>query len=409
MPDHDIHRYDLYSQNFRANAYETYARMRAENPVLLQGGLQGPIWFVSGYEEAKQVLADHKRFVSDYRNTLPPEARDGRTSVPDLFDLLYTNLLSTDRPDHTRLRAIVSKAFTNRRILALAPRIQQIADELIDGIQDQGQMDLIDAYAFPLPIVVICELLGVPAADRDKFRIWSNTFLGIAEDEPAYVQRLTDFVQYIGRMVAKRRQEPQDDLLSDLVHAEEAGDHLSEQELFGMIALLIVAGHETTVNLISNGMLALMQHPDQMALLQQEPALIETAVEEFLRYDGAVERSTTRYAAEDVRINDQLIRRGTPVIVVLGAANRDPGHYEEADQLEITRQSNKHLGFGYGIHYCLGAPLARLEGKIAINTLIQRLPDLRLARPIQELRYRSSPVVRGLERLPIVWNSAATN
>jgi len=152
-----------------------------------------------------------------------------------------------------------------------------------------------------------------------------------------------------------------------------------------------------------------MQHPDQMALLQQEPALIETAVEEFLRYDGAVERSTTRYAAEDVRINDQLIRRGTPVIVVLGAANRDPGHYEEADQLEITRQSNKHLGFGYGIHYCLGAPLARLEGKIAINTLIQRLPDLRLARPIQELRYRSSPVVRGLERLPIVWNSAATN
>jgi cytochrome P450 len=407
MPDHDIDRYDLYSQNFRADAYETYARMRAENPVLLQRGLQGPIWFVTGYEVAMQVLADHKRFVSDYQNTLPPEERQRGRGSPDLFDLLYTNLLSTDKPDHTRLRAIVSKAFTNRRIQALAPRIQQIADQLIDGIQDQGQMDLIDAYAFPLPIIVICELLGVPAADRDKFRIWSSTFLGIAENQPAYVQRLTDFVQYIGRMVAERRQKPMDDLISDLVHAEEAGDRLSEQELYGMIALLIVAGHETTVNLISNGMLALMQQPDQLALLQQEPALVETAVEEFLRYDGAVERSTTRYTVEDVEISDQRIRRGTPVIVVLGAANRDPGHYEEANRLDITRQNNKHLGFGYGIHYCLGAPLARLEGKIAINTLIQRLPDLRLARPVTELRYRSSPVVRGLERLPVIWNSAA--
>jgi len=406
MPDHDINRYDLYGQNFRANAYEIYARMRTENPVLLQRGLQGPIWFVTGYEAAVQVLADHKRFVSDYRNTLPPEERPYRRGSPNLFDLLYTNLLSTDKPDHTRLRAIVSKAFTTRRVQALAPRIQQIADELIDNIQDQGQMDLIDSYAFPLPIIVICELLGVPAADRDKFRLWSSTFLGIAEDEPAYVQRLTDFVRYIGRMVAERRQEPGDDLISDLVHAEEAGDRLSEQELYGMIALLIVAGHETTVNLISNGMLALMQHPDQLALLQQEPALVETAVEEFLRYDGAVERSTTRYAAEDVEISGQRIRRSTPVIVVLGAANRDPGHYEEANRLNITRQSNKHLGFGYGIHYCLGAPLARLEGKIAISTLIQRLPDLHLARPVTELRYRSSPVVRGLERLPVVWKSS---
>lgn len=409
MSEYDIHRYDLYSQTFRANAYETYARMRAENPVLLQRGLQGPIWFVTGYDEAKQVLGDHRRFASDYRNTLAPEERQRGAGSPDLFDLLYTNLLSTDKPDHTRLRALVSKAFTNRRVQALTPRIQQIADQLIDGFQDQGQMDLIDAYAFPLPIIVICELLGVPAADRDKFRVWSNTFLGIAEDEPAYVQRLTDFVQYIGRMVAERRQAPRDDLISGLVHAEEAGDRLSEQELYGMIALLIVAGHETTVNLISNGMLALMQHPDQMALLRREPALVETAVEEFLRYDGAVERSTTRYAAEDVQISGQLIKRGTPVIVVLGGADRDPALYEDADQLDVTHQNNKHLGFGYGIHYCLGAPLARLEGKIAIGTLIQRLPGLRLAAPVGELRYRSSPVVRGLERLPVVWNSTAIN
>lgn len=404
MSDYDMDRYDLYSQAFRSRAYETYARMRSENPVLLQRGLQMPIWFVTGYEEAKQVLGDHKRFVSDYRNTLPPEERQRGMGSPDLFDLLYTNLLSTDKPDHTRLRAIVSNAFTNRRVQAMAPRIQQIADELVDGFANQGQMDLIDAYAFPLPIIVICELLGVPAADRDKFRVWSSTFLGIAEDQPAYVQRLTDFVQYIGRMIAERRQEPRDDLISALVHAEEAGDRLSEQELYGMIALLIVAGHETTVNLISNGMLALMQHPDQMALLKREPALVETAVEEFLRYDGAVERSTTRYAAEDVRISGQLIRRGTPVIVVLGGANRDPGQYADAAQLDITRQNNKHLGFGYGIHYCLGAPLARLEGRIAINTLIQRLPDPRLAMPVSELRYRASPVVRGLVRLPVAWN-----
>ncbi|MGD2078274.1 MAG: cytochrome P450 [Chloroflexota bacterium] len=405
MSADDINRYDLYGQAFRATAYETYARMRAENPVLLQRGLQTPVWFVTGYDEAKQVLADHKRFVSDYRNTLPAKAQAGRTGTPDLFDLLYTNLLSTDKPDHTRLRAIVSKAFTNRRIQALAPRIQQIADELIDGFQDRGRMDLIDAYAFPLPIIVICELLGVPTADRDKFRVWSNTFLGIGGDEFVTMQRLTDFVQYIGRMVAQRRQEPQDDLISGLVHAEDEGQRLSEQELYGMIALLIVAGHETTVNLISNGLLALMQQPGQMARLRQQPELVETAVEEFLRYDGAVERSTTRYAAEDVQISGQLIKRGTPIIVVLGAANRDPGQFGEADQLDITRQNNKHLGFGYGIHYCLGAPLARLEGKIAINTLLQRLPDLRLATPVSALRYRSSPVVRGLESLPVIWST----
>jgi cytochrome P450 len=168
---------------------------------------------------------------------------------------------------------------------------------------------------------------------------------------------------------------------------------------------LIVAGHETTVNLISNGLLALMQQPGQMARLRQQPELVETAVEEFLRYDGAVERSTTRYAAEDIQISGQLIKRGTPIIVVLGAANRDPGQFGEADQLDITRQNNKHLGFGYGIHYCLGAPLARLEGKIAINTLLQRLPDLRLATPVSALRYRSSPVVRGLESLPVIWST----
>ena len=324
MSNQDIDRYDLYSQAFRVNAYDTYARMRAENPVLLQQGMQSPVWFVTGYEEAKLVLADHKRFVSDYRNTLPPEERTRLSAAPDLFDLLYTNLLSLDKPDHTRLRAIVSKAFTNRRIQALALRIQQIADELIDGFEDQGRMDLIDAYAFPLPIIVICEMLGVPAVDRDKFRLWSNTFLGVAEDQATYVQRLTDFVRYIGRMVAERRQEPRDDLISGLVHAEEAVDRLSEQELYGMIALLIVAGHETTVNLIGNGLLALLQHPDQMALLRQEPDLVETAVEEFLRYDGAVERSTTRYAAEDVEISGQRIKRGAPVIVVLGAASRDP-------------------------------------------------------------------------------------
>jgi cytochrome P450 len=219
----------------------------------------------------------------------------------------------------------------------------------------------------------------------------------------SYVQYLTDFVQYIGQMISDRRSNPGDDLISSLVHAEENGEQLTEQELFSMIALLIVAGYETTVNLIGNGMLALLQHPDQMALLQPEPELIEPAIEEFLRYKGPVEMATIRYAAKDVQIGERMIKRGTAVVIILAAVNRDPAAFEDPATLDITRKSNKHLGFGYGVHYCLGAPLARLEARIAFNTLLKRLPTIQLAVPTSELQYNNSAIVHGIARLPVRW------
>lgn len=409
MSDYDLEKYDLYSQAFKARAYETYAQLREENPIRLHKGFEVPLWFVTGYEEAKRILSDHKQFVKQYERTLTPDERAKMQKMPEMFDLLNNHMLNMDVPDHTRLRGLVSKAFTTRRILEMEPRIQQIADELIDNMLQNEAVDLIDEYAFPLPIVVICEMLGVPTSDRDKFRQWSNAFIEFGNSEAHFMQLMAEFVQYIGQMIADRRQNPHDDLISALVHAEDEGDRLSEAELYSMIVLLLVAGHETTVNLIGNGVLALLQNPDQMAQLQQDPELMETAVEEFLRYDGAVERATTRFAVADVEIGGQLIKRSTPVIVVLGAAGRDPRHFDNANQLDITREANKHLDFGYGIHYCLGAPLARLEGKIAIGTLIQRIPNLRLAVSADELTYRQSTIVRGLVNLPVTWNKTVNN
>ncbi|MEM7346789.1 MAG: cytochrome P450, partial [Chloroflexota bacterium] len=338
----------------------------------------------------------------------PPENRAPDEPGNDLFTLLYHNMLSIDHPDHTRLRALVSKAFTSRHIQALAPRIQEIADQLIDDFEREGQVNLIEAYAFPLPIIVICELLGIPAEDRDTFRVWSQAFLGIAHDDHTYFQSLTDFVHYIGDLIADRRINPRDDFVSGLVHAEEAGQRLTEQELYSMLALLIVAGHETTVNLIGNGTAALLQHPDQMALLQRDPALIESAIEEFLRYVGPAELTTTRYAAEDVHIGDTFIPCSTPLIVILAAANRDPVEFQNPTTMDITRGSNKHLGFGYGVHYCLGAPLARLEARIAFNTLLKRLPTIQLAVPSSRLKYSNASIVRGLVDLPVQWTVAGT-
>ncbi len=356
-------------------------------------------WVVTGYEEARQVLSDHKRFVKDYNNTLPPVERPQR-DMNDLYYFLYHNMLSVDGDDHARLRTLVSKAFTNRHVQALAPRIQQIADDLIDAFPKAGTVDLVDDYAFPLPIIVIAELLGIPAADREQFRVWSNAFIGDAIGGD-YVQQMMAFVQYIGEVVADRRANPQDDLISALTQAEEAGDRLATPELYSMIALLIVAGHETTVNLIANGILALLQNPAQMTQLREHPDLIEPAIEEFLRYDGPVERATQRYAAEDVEIAGQQIRRGSTVVVVLGAANHDPVQFDRADHLDITRQNNKHMGFGYGVHYCVGAPLARLEGRIAVNTLLRRVGELQLVGSVEELPQRDNNVVRGPKRLPV--------
>lgn len=278
---------------------------------------------------------------------------------------------------------------------------------MLDQVQARGQMDLIDDYAFPLPIVVIAEMLGVPAADRDRFRAWSDAFVTPAVTPEGWVkaeQLLNEFVVYLGQVFAARRQQPRNDLITALIQAEDAGDKLNEEELYSMVVLLIVAGHETTVNLIGNGTLALLQHPDQLALLKANPALMPQAIEELLRYDGPVERATIRFAAEDVEVGGQLIRRGEAVGVVLYGANRDPSQFAAPDALDITREPNRHHAFGFGVHYCLGAPLARMEGQIGLATLLRRLPGLRLAAPVETLVWRFNPILRGLHHLPVAWD-----
>jgi cytochrome P450 len=266
-------------------------------------------------------------------------------------------------------------------------------------------MDLIDDYAFPLPITVIAELLGVPAEDRDSFREWSDAAVsGNTTQEhldKVLIPHMQAFTDYLHALFEEKRKNPKDDLVSALLRAEEAGDKLSEDELLGMVFLLLVAGHETTVNLIGNGVLALLQHPDQLQKLKDDPSLIKPAVEELLRYDGPVETSTERFAREDVRIGETVIPRGEMVLVVLAAADHDPERFADPDELDITRVDNRHLAFGKGIHHCLGAPLARMEGQIAISTLLARMPDLRLKGSPESLSWRPGLTLRGLRGLPL--------
>jgi cytochrome P450 PksS len=399
--------FELFGPDFEANPYPTYAAMQQCAPVYWQAWPNGGgAWIVTRYEDVAAILRDHKRFVKSYRNALTPEQRAEMAPVPELIQMIDNHLLSHDPPDHTRLRNLVGKAFTSRMVNQMQPRIEAIADQLLDQVGPQGYMDLIEDYAFPLPIIVIAELLGLPVEDRRQLREWSKAFIAPVQNEADYElfkTKMLAFTDYLGKLFRERRREPRQDLITAMVQAEEAGDKLSEAELFSMVILLIVAGHETTVNLIGTGMLSLLRQPDQLARLKQAPFLIDEAIEELLRYDGPVETSTPRWAAEDVEIGGQLIRRGQQVEVVIAAANRDPAQFAQPDRLDITRQDNRHLGFGLGIHYCLGAPLARMEGKIALTKLLQRLPKLGLAAPVETLQWQRLPPVRGLRSLLVRW------
>jgi len=402
--------FELFGPDFEANPYPTYAAMQ-QAPLYWQAWPNGGgVWIVTRYEDVAAILRDHKRFVKNYRNTLTPEQRAEMAPVPEIIQMIDNHLLSHDPPDHTRLRNLVGKAFTSRMVNQMQPRIEAIAGQLLDQVEPQGHMDLIEDYAFPLPIIVIAELLGLPVEDRRRLREWSKAFIAPVHDEAEYQvfkAKMLDFTDYLRMLFKERRQEPRQDLITALVQAEEAGDKLSEAELFSMVILLIVAGHETTVNLIGTGVLSLLRQPDQLERLKEAPSLIDGAIEELLRYDGPVETSTPRWAVEDVEIGGQLIRRGQQVEVVLAAANRDPAQFAQPDRLDITRQDNRHLGFGLGIHYCLGAPLARMEGKIALTKLLQRLPKLRLAAPVETLQWLRLPPVRGLRSLPVRWDTSA--
>lgn len=397
-------KYDLYSQEFKHNAYATFAEMRNNDPIYCQLGLDGvtPIWFFSQYEDIEAILRD-KRFVRDEALSKDPE---DRYQPSPLDDLLNNHMLNKDGDDHRRLRNLVSQAFTPKRVADLRPRVQAIATALITAVKDKGEMDLIADFSFPLPTIVILEMLGIPAEDRDKFKIWSNALLEpqmTQEGMQEAVKQLTDFTHYLRDLFNKRRHEPKDDLITALLTAEEAGDSLSENELFSTMVLLIVAGHETTVNLIANAMLALSRNPEQLEQLKTHPERMPQAVEEFLRFDGSVERALNRWAIEDINYKGHQIKRGEPIILILGSANHDENKFANPEKLELDRHPNPHLGFGKGAHYCLGAPLARLETEIAMTSLLTQLPDIKLAVPENELRWRFLPGFRGLESLPVTW------
>jgi cytochrome P450 len=310
-------------------------------------------------------------------------------------------MLAVNPPDHTRLRRLVSGAFTARRVAALRPRIEQLTEQLLDEMSGADRVDLIDSFAFPLPIQVICELLGVPADDQRDFRAWSNAIVSGGTDPESLPPALVAIVGYIRDLIARKRQRPDDGLLSALIAVRDDNDRLTDDELISMVYLLLIAGHETTVNLIGNGALLLLAEPERWARLAAEPQLVPAAVEEFLRYEGPVQTSTFRTAVEPVELGGRTIPAGAMVLVSLLSANRDAERFAEPDAFDPHRSVAPNLAFGHGIHYCLGAPLARLEAQIAFAGLLRRFPATRLAVPVEEITWRPSLLLRGLSGLPV--------
>ncbi len=359
---------------------------------------------ITRYEDVAAALKD-PRFAKDMANALTAEQSARQPWIPKAFRPLARTMLDLDPPDHTRLRALVHKAFTPPLVERMRGRMQVLADALLDEASRRGGMDLIRDYALSIPTTIIAEMLGVPSEDRRRFHRWSSV---VVSSDPSGARMLMAapsvwaFLRYIRRLVRARRAEPRDDLVSALVAAEEAGDRLDEDELAAMIFLLLIAGHETTVNLIGNGSLALMRHPGQMERLRAEPSGIKAAIEELLRYESPLTTATERFAREDIAIAGVAIPRGETVYAVLASANRDGRQFPDPDTLDLAREPNRHLAFGLGIHYCLGAPLARLEGEIAIGALLRRAPGLRLTVAEDALRWRRGPVLRGLQALPVV-------
>jgi cytochrome P450 len=380
------------------NPWAVYQDLRADapvRPVVMPDGTPG--WLVTRYADAKALLDDRRLSKDRVRSaSLYPDPEHGLHALP-----LSDNMLNADPPDHTRLRRLVSKTFTSRAVARLRPAIQRIADDLLDAMAaKRGTVDLLDALAFPLPIAVISELLGVPHADRERLRAWSKAFTsGVPLTE---LHRAADEVSgYLTELVAVKRAAPTEDLLSDLVQVTDDGDRLSENELAAMALLLVVAGHETTVNLIGNSVLSLLRHPGQLAMLRADPALLPGAIEEFLRYEGPIHIATTRFTTEAVEVGDVTIPPGEFVMISLLEANRDAERFPDADRLDITRAAGGHLAFGHGIHYCVGAPLARLEAEITLGALLRRFGTLTLAGDPTELVWRGSSLIHGLRHLPV--------
>jgi cytochrome P450 PksS len=398
---------DITTRAWKRDPFPHYARLRVEQPVCRVKLGRMDAWLVTRYDDVLTVLKDDKRFIKNRRLVQSPEQAAKRGWMPAFLRPLENNLLDLDEPDHMRLRGLVHKAFTPQRIEQMQARIEDIGNQLLLDLQRKahakGTIDLVHDFALPLPLTVIVELLGIPTEERDRFNYWTKRMIATPTtlNKFAMLPAIWSFMRYLRQTFDKRRADPRDDLLTALLQAEEAGDKLNPDELLSMVFVLLVAGHETTANLIASGTLALLQHPDQLALLRNDPTLIRSAVEELLRFANPVETATERYAREDMDFGGAAIQRGEMVLAALASANRDETVFANADELDITRAKNKHLAFGMGSHYCVGAPLARMEGAIAINLLVQELPNLRLAIPAEQLRWRSTQIVRGLEALPV--------
>ncbi|MEH7120477.1 cytochrome P450 [Neobacillus vireti] len=402
LKENNDRKIDFLNEDFIRNPFPLYKEIRETDPIyrfLMPNGHLA--WIITKYKEAVEILND-SRFVTNY----PGNNQTTEPKLPPHQEIISRNLLSVNPSDHRRLRRLVQKAFTPRMVERLRGRIEEITNQLLDRVQHKGEMNLIDDFAFPLPIIVICEMLGIPIEDQDKFREWSDVIMeGV--NNPNFSQQseqvMIEFVDYLKELIGKRRNNMQQDLISDLISVEDEGDVLTEHELYALIFVLIIAGHETTVNLIGNGVLALLEHPDQKEMLKSQPELIHSAIEEILRYNGPAEVSNIRFATEDVEFRGKHIHKGDMLFVALSSANRDSAQFINPDTLDITRGANNHIAFGKGVHYCLGAPLARLEGEIAINTLLKRMPELRLKSDQSLIEWRTGMIIRGVKEIPLLF------
>ncbi len=395
-PDHH-----LFNDETLADPYPLYHRLRTEDPV--HWDEDNDRWVLSRYADIVTVL----RSPSASSNRAPALQRFVPPGLRQLVAYRSDSMINCDAPKHNRLRLLVNKAFTARAVEAMTARIQRLVDDFLDAVGDHGRMDVIADLAYPLPVTVIADMLGVPQEDRDLFKHWSDELVVTVSGNPSALRprdfrrtarNYAELSAYFAEIVARRRVRPQNDLLTALAQAEEAGDRLNESELYANAALLLVAGHETTTNLIGNGTLALLRHPDQWERLLADPSLVPGAVEELLRYDSPVQH-TGRLLTADMEIGGKRLHAGDMVQLLVGSANRDPEQFADPDRLDVGRTDVKHLAFGLGSHFCLGAPLARLEARIVFATLLRRMPQLHLVGA--DLKFRDNFNLRGLEALPV--------
>ena len=397
---------NLQDLEVRANPYPFYAQLRSQDPVHWDEELG--FWVLTRYADIASVYHD-PRFsrAQGLRRGFERLPESEQIVAEPVYRSFSKTIFYSDPPYHTRLRGLVNSAFTPTAVEQMRPYVERTVDNLLDTVQAKGQMDVIHDFAYPLPILVIAQMLGLPAEERIRFKKWSDDLFAILGSVPHAPERmeqaahsLTELTSYVTQLSEARRKQPGEDLLTALVEATQEGQHLSQEELVANMIILLSAGHETTSNLIGNGLLALLQHPDQMQKLRDEPDLIASAVEEMVRYDNPVQISY-RSAAEDIEISGKCIHKGELVNSILAAGNRDPEHYSEPDRFDITRDEGKHLGLGLGIHFCLGAPLLRLEAQVAFTSILHRFLELRLA--TETLEWQEHPIFRGVKSLPVIF------